>query len=242
MSLEKFHLRGLWKQSSNMKQEIYPIYLNGRWYREIFKISLRRKKPRDYFNAFFTALFNAWRNYQNLYGNKKFITGQMTLRKPELYRSNFDNFKTDYPCGKMIFIIRKPDDWLASALFLRKSTPFSHNPVEIMEYYKVIFRQAVEMPMDDSFIIFEFEDLVLTPRTIMSAFADRLGIAWNESLLFPTCNGSPFYQNSSFKIERKSFVDTSVIGRGKELSGKILSAIDKECLDLWKEIVARKTI
>jgi len=242
MSLEKFHLKGVQKQSSNMQQEIYPIYFSCRWYREIFNLSLQGNKPRNYFDAFFTALFNAWRNNQNLYGNKKYITGQMTLRKPELYRKNFDNFKTTYPNGKMIFIVRKPDDWLASALYLRKSTPFSGNPIEIIEYYKVILRQAVEMPMDNSFIIFKFEDLVIKPKSIISALADRLGIAWNESLLFPTCNGAPFYQNSSFDRQRKAFVDTSVLGKGKELAGDILSAIDKECLDLWKEIVARKAI
>lgn len=242
MSLEKFHLRGLWKQLSNMKQEIYPIYFSGRWYREIFKLYLNGNKPRNYFDAFFTALFNAWRNNQNLYGNKKYIAGQMTLRKPELYRKNFENFRTAYPDGKMIFIIRKPDDWLASALNLRVSTPYSDVPVEIMKEYKVHLWQAVEMAKDDSFIVFKFEDLVLKPRRIVSALAERLGIAWNESLLLPTCNGAPFYQNSSFELQRKAFVDTSVLGKGKELAGNVLSAIDKECLDLWNEIVARKAI
>ena len=89
MSLEKFHLRGVRKQSSNMEQEIYPIYFNKRWCREIFELSLQGKEPRHYFDAFFTALFNSWRNNQNLYGNKKYITGQMTLRKPELFRKNY---------------------------------------------------------------------------------------------------------------------------------------------------------
>jgi hypothetical protein len=242
MSLGKFHLRGVRKQSSNMYQETYPIYFSQRWYREIFNLSLKGKTPRLYFDAFFTALFNAWRNNQNLYGDKNYIVGQMTLRKPDLYRRNFENFKAIYPNGKMIFIIRKPDDWLSSALHLRESTPFSGDPITTIEYYKIILRQAINMSNDDSFIIFKFEDLIKKPKSIMSALADILGIAWNESLLCPTCNGAPFYQNSSFELERKASIDPRVIGRGKTLAKNILSAIDKECIDLYELMLMRKTI
>ncbi len=142
----------------------------------------------------------------------------------------------------MIFIIRKPDDWLASAFFLRVSTPFSRDPVEIIDYYKTILRQAIEMSKNESFILFEFEDLILKPKSTISVLADILDISWNESLLFPTCNGAPFYQNSSFEIERKACVDTGVLDRGKNLPQNILSSIDKECIDLYKQIVACKTI
>ena len=242
MNMEKFHLRGVSKQSSNMEQEIYPIYFSGRWYREIFKLVLKNKKPRNYFDAFFTALFNAWKNNQNLYGQKKYITGQMTLRRPELYQKNFMNFKAVYPNGKMIFIIRKPDDWLASAINLRVSTPFSKNPNEIMEYYKIVLRQVVEMVNDDNFIVFKFEDFVLKTKSVISALCKLLDIKWSESLTFPTFNGAPFYQNSSFKLDRKASVDPSVIGKGKTLSKSVLSAIDEECLELYRQMVEFKII
>ena len=142
----------------------------------------------------------------------------------------------------MIFIIRKPDDWLASALHLRESTPFSGDPITTIEYYKIILRQAIEISKDDSFIIFKFEDLIKNPKSIMSALADILGISWNKSLLCPTCNSAPFYQNSSFELEKKASIDPKVIGRGKTLAKNILSAIDKECIDLYKLMLERKTI
>jgi len=237
MSLEKFHLRGVRKQSSNMEQEIYPIYFNGRWYREIFELSLQGKEPRNYFDAFFTALFNAWRNNQNLYGNKKYITGQMTLRKPELYRKNYNNFHETYPKGKMIFMIRKPDDWLASALNLRVSTPYSGIPREIINDYKTHLRQAIEMVNDDSFIVFKFEDLILKPKDTMTKLTEILGVLWNEILLLPTLNGAPFFQNSSFELERSAAIDENVLNRGKELPDSVISAIDEECLVLYREVV-----
>ncbi|MDA3790637.1 MAG: sulfotransferase [Desulfobacula sp.] len=233
MNMEKFHLIGMKKQSSNMAQELYPIYFNGTWYREIFNQFLVKDKPRDYFNAFFTAIFNGWRNNQNLYGIKKYIVGQMTLRRPELYKKNFINFKQVYPNGKMVFMVRRPDDWLASAIHLRKSTPFSQNPFEIMEYYKIIVQQAVVMARQKDLIVFRFEDLILSPRKTMMILADNIHIKWNEILLEPTFNGSPFFQNSSFELEKKSAIDINVMGRGKQLEKNILKAIDKEVLDLY---------
>lgn len=238
MNLEKFHLKGIKKQSSNMDQEIYPVYFNVRWFREIFQLFCKGSTSRDYFNAFFTALFNSWRNYQCLYGEKKYICGHMTLRKPELYRKNYENFKLVYPEGKMIFIIRKPDDWLASALNLKKSTPFSDNPFEIMEYYKIIVSQAVDLAKMNSLIVLRFEELILEPTRTLKYLTKVLDIEWNELLLTPTFNGAPFYQNSSFNIKRKSAVDPEVIGRGKYLKKNILKAIDGISQELYNQIVS----
>jgi hypothetical protein len=248
MNLEKFHLQGLRKQSSNMQQEIYPIYFSARWYREIFHLYLKAnqsrkiKKERKLFDSFFTAVFNAWRNNQNLYGDKKYIAGQMTLRKPELYKTNYENFKFVYPKGKMIFILRKPDDWLASAYKLKTSTPYTGIPEEIINDYKTHLKQVLEMVKDESFILFKFEDFILKPRKMMTALADKLKISWNESLLTPTFNGAPFYPNSSFRLKRKAVIDPGVIGRGKQLPKTVLAAIDKECLDLYKKVLAHKKL
>jgi len=236
MNMEKFHLKGMAKQSSNMNQETYPVYFDGKWYRDIFKLYLKGSEPRDYFNAFFTALFNSWRNYQNLYGNKKYICGQMTLRKPELYKKNHEHFTAVYPNGKMIFMIRKPDDWLASAINLRKSTPFSKDPYEIMDYYKIIMKQAVSLADKGALIVFSFEDLIKESRLILEYLSSILGITWNDCLLHPTFNGSPFFPNSSFELERKSVVNPNVIGKGKQLSRENMEAIDEETYDLYSQI------
>ena len=161
----------------------------------------------------------------------------MTLRKPELYEQNYINFKQVYPKGKMVFMVRKPDDWLASAMNLRKSTPFSQNPVETMDYYKTILRQAVSMAEQNHLIVFKFEDLILNPKKTMGMLAAMIGIKWNEFLLEPTFNGAPFFQNSSFELEKKSSIDPDVIGRGKQLGKTILKAIDKDTLELYHQML-----
>ena len=242
MNLEKFHLVGIRKKSSNINQKQYPVYFDVDWYREIFDLFFTGKTPKNYFDAYFTALFNAWRNYQNLYGEKKLITGQMTLQNPKQYRTNFVNFRKTYPDGKIIFILRNIDDWLASTITLKHSTIFHDDPYEIMDYYKTIMKQLSEIVDKGSFIIFRFEDLVFKPNDVMSALAKKLGVDWNENLLKPTFNGAPFYQNSSFEIEQKACIDPNVVGQGKRLDKKVLSAIDQECYDLYKEILCHKTI
>ena len=128
MNLEKFHFKGIRKQSSNMPQELYPIYFDGNWYKSIYEMSLSGPKPRDHFNAFFTAIFNAWRNYQNLYGDKKYIVGHMTLWLPHLYTKNFRNFIADYREGKMIFMIRDPKDCSPQHLHSRNIHTFQVIP------------------------------------------------------------------------------------------------------------------
>lgn len=241
MNLEKFHLKGISKQSSNMKQERYPVYFDKNWYKKIFDLSLEGDEPRDYFNAFFTALFNAWRNNQNLYGDKKYITGQMTLRKPNLYKKNYENFKAVYPGGKMIFIIRRPEDWLASAYKLKVSTPYEGlTPREVIDQYNIHLKQVIKMSKDDTFIIFKFEDLVLKSKEIMTKLAKKLEITYYDSLMHPTLNGSPFYQNSSFNHERKSSIDPSIIGKGKELPSSVLEVVDDECISLYEEVLKHR--
>ena len=220
-----------------MDQPLYPIYFNAEWYTQIFEQFQEGDTPRDYFNSFFTALFNAWQNYQNLYGKKRYIVGQMTLRQPGLYRQNHDNFRSVYPEGKMVFMARQPEDWLASAIHLRFSTPFSQNPHEIISYYKTIMKQAIELAEQDDFIVFEFEDLVLKPENTMKQFAAKIGISWNEQLLSPTFNGAPFYQNSSFQNKRQSAIDPAVLGRGKQLDPSVSHAIDSEAQELYRQLL-----
>lgn len=238
MNLAKFHMMGIQKQSSNMPQKRYPIYFDGGWYRDIYYETVKENSPRGYFDAFFTALFNAWRNNQNLYGNKKIITGQMTLRDPGLYNQNFRNFRQAYPEGKMVFMVRDPGDWLASALNLRKSTPFSQNPEEVMGYYKTIVRQAVQMGHEGELIMFRFEDLLQQPEKTMRWLARQAGLNWNDQLLAPTFNGAPFFQNSSFEVDQKAEIDPSIIGRGRHLEESALSAIDKDVLALYQNLLS----
>ena len=69
---------GFQKKASNRAQTIAPIYFDESWYRAILA-DASMDTPRDAVNAANTACFNAWRNYQNLYGPKKYMLMHSTI-------------------------------------------------------------------------------------------------------------------------------------------------------------------
>jgi hypothetical protein len=243
MSLEKFNRIGIAKQSSNMPQDSYPIYFDQDWFREIFVRYDIGASPRDRFNAFFTAVFNAWRNYQSLYFEKKYVVGHMTMRWSALakYRQNFQRFFETYPDGYVVFITREPDDWMASYTALKHATPYTGDPKEAADFYKSYYRNAISLLDSGKLILLRFRDLVLDGESTMRALSVRLGIDWNPLLLRPSFNGAPWYQNSSFELKRTASIDSAVIGQGKKISAAIATSIDSEMWDLHNRLADKRS-
>lgn len=241
MSLAKFDRTGMSKQSSNMVQDVYPIYFDQAWFETIFSAFCTQTSARHRFEAVFTAVFNAWRNYQSLYFEKKYVVGHMTMRWGQLehYVENFQRFQQTYPDGWMIFMTREPDDWMASYTSLKKATPYSGVPREAADYYKAYYRQALEIAASGRLIVLRFSDLLRQGEATMGALAGKLGIDWNPLLLRPTFNGAPWYQNSSFEHNRLAAIDTTVMGQGKQLSGEVAAALDAEMWDLHDKLSAQ---
>lgn len=234
MSLEKFDRVGMAKQSSNMLQDSYPIYFDQEWFRTIFAAHDTQPDGRSRFNAVFAAVFNAWRNYQSLYFEKKYVVGHMTMRWSQLphYVENFRRFQLTYPDGYMLFMTREPDDWMASFTELKKATPYSGDPRDAADFYKTYYRQALELTSTGRLIVLRFRDLLQDGEATMGRLAEALDIDWNPMLLRPTFNGAPWYQNSSFERERKAQIDTGVLGQGKNLRQDVAAAIDAEMREL----------
>lgn len=241
MSLAKFDRSGMAKQSSNMVQDVYPIYFDQDWYEAIFKAFDGNASGRQHFEAMFTAVFNAWRNYQSLYFDKKYVVGHMTMRWSQLphYAENFRRFQQTYPDGCMVFMTREPDDWMASYTGLKKATPYSGDPQEAADFYKTYYRQALELTATGRLIVLRFRDLLLKGEATMGRLAERLAIDWNPLLLRPTFNGAPWYQNSSFERKRMAEIDTGILGQGKTLTADIGSAVDGEMWALHDALSAK---
>jgi hypothetical protein len=239
MSLEKFDRVGLSKQSSNMMQEQYPIYFDHNWFKSIFvKFYHTGENGRKEFNTLFTAIYNAWRNYQSLYYPKKYIVGHMTMRWSQLpyYAENFRNFQKTYPDGYMIFITREPDDWMASFTKLKKATPYTGDPNDAADFYKTYYRKAIELIDTEKLIVVNFQNLILDSQRTMKNIAAKLDIEWNPLLLRSTFNGALWFQNSSFEHERKACIDSNVIGKGKKLTDVEAGAVDSEMWKLYERL------
>ena len=243
MSLDKFNRVGMAKQSSNMVQDSYPIYFDQAWFETIFAEcdkpgSSGDESGRAHFNALFTAVFNAWRNYQSLYFEKKYVVGHMTMRWGQLehYVENFRRYQLTYPDGYMIFMTREPDDWMASYTSLKKATPYSGDPQDAADFYKAYYRQALEVRDSGRLIVLRFRDLLLDGEATMGSLARALDIEWNPLLVRPTFNGAAWYQNSSFQRERLARIDSGVMGQGKALRDEVARVIDQEMWDLYEDL------
>ena len=220
-NLAKFNRVGFQKMASKHAQASVPIYFDERWYRQI----LRRQRGgtvRERYDAACTARFNAWRNYQNLYGNKRFQLLHSTIWHHTPTARVVERFFSTYPDGYTLFIARCPEDWLASTMKLDDAnrpkwlTDIESMLAEYIAGYK-LFLVERQKKHASKMLVLEFDQLVLNPKDGLSKLCERLGISYHPCLEITTVNGIPVGANSSHMRGTTFGPDSSVIGRGKEI-------------------------
>jgi hypothetical protein len=78
------------------------------------------RSQRDYFDAFFTAFFNGWLDYQGHLPAKRYITAfAPRLANDEL---RMERFVQTYPDGFLIQVVREPKSWFGSMSHHAKAT------------------------------------------------------------------------------------------------------------------------
>jgi hypothetical protein len=155
-------------------------------------------KTRDVFDAWMTACFGAWLNYQNHSQHKKFVTvltlGLVTLKE------NMESFFEIYPDGRLISLVGNPHNCYNSAL---QAEPEKYADVNwSMMPWKESLHSALwakERSRDHACLI-KVEDLANKPEQIMSHLAEFLGLQYDPTLLIPTFNGDPISVDGSFKM------------------------------------------
>jgi hypothetical protein len=223
------HFKGGYKKERKQDETFSFIFLPSlqkkiflRYLDSVESITLR-----DVFDAYMTSYFGAWLNYQNSYGQKKYITA-FTARLA-MDESNIRSFFEVYPDGRLISIIRDPKNWFPSA--------FKHNEHIKRDKYSdmnVALHQWRESAMatlrnkktyGERVCIIKFEDLIGETESVMRSLAEFLDIEFDPSLLIPTFNRFPIKANTSFESERYGIMK-STLARHKTLSEEDLKAID----------------
>lgn len=213
-SLARFNRRGFAKGASNEVQDAMPVYFDERWFRTILARGLRTASTgRQIFDALNTATFNAWRNYQNLYGPKNNVVFHSVLNPDVGLGVAYENFFQSYPDGYVIFTARNPEDWLASAVKLEKSNRYIVDMETALDSYVKYFT-AIKQSADERVIVLEFDDLVRHPRNNLERLCQRFGIQYRETLETTTMNRMPLSPNSSYETAKAFAPDLSVLGRG----------------------------
>ena len=182
--------------------------------------SLATIKTRDVFDAWMTACFGAWLNYQNHGYDKKFVTALAPglAMQPE----NLENFFETYPEGRFIELVREPAQWFVA---VSGHEPKTYGDTEwAIKRWKENVRAVMETrkKFDDRICFIKFESLIDRTESVMSHLAEFLGISYEDILLEPTFNGIPIQlacgqktDNSDAKLQ--SFTESKTLDENQRV-------------------------
>ncbi len=187
--------------------------------------------PRKVVDAYFSAFFNAWIDYQGLYGSigrvKKVVAFMPRLVGSE---GQFAAFTGDYPDGKAIALVRDPASWYASAS--RHAGLYDDFDAAIA-LWSALNKQTLAIAKADPerVLIVAFESLVRETERVMRRVAAFVGIGYEPSLIRPTFNRIATVSNSSF--EPTVGLDRSAAERDVLLDAPTRSTIRARTAELY---------
>lgn len=131
--------------------------------------------------AFFEATFRSWTNCSRSGREVAFVGYSPVI--------GFDAEKLlqDFPKGHVVHVVRNP--WSGFADTSKRPFPLSVDRYAwtwTMLQHQVL---VLSKQYSDRFHILRFEDLIASPRKEMGILAEKIGIAWDDALLYPSWNG-----------------------------------------------------
>jgi hypothetical protein len=136
-----------------------------------------------------------------------------------------------YPDGTLISIVRDPFGWYASA------SKHDRKRFGDLEVAIGTWRSSAEAALDaaarlgDRVVVLTFAQLAQETERTMRRIAERIGLAWSDTLLTPTFNAQPIRANSQAQVghgviaERatayRDSLDEQTIGRIGDLAGDL---------------------
>jgi hypothetical protein len=239
------HFKGGYRKERK-QDETFPFIFLPSLQKKIFLYYLESFEPitlRNVFDAYMTSYFGAWLNYQNCYGQKKYITA--FAARLAMDENNTESFFEVYPDGRLISIIRDPKNWFPSAL--RHNEYIKRNKYQDIENALNQWKESAlttlrnKKTYGERVCIIRFEDLIGKTEAVMRSLAEFLDIEFDRSLLIPTFNGFPIKANTSFESEQHGIMK-STLARHKTLSKEDLEIIDKTTQKEYQEILDLITI
>ena len=192
--------------AGDIRPQSFPFCFNLTQQERVFKAIITQhpaRAQRDVLNAYMTAYFNAWVDYQNLYHEpKRFVTAFVPRLNME--EASVERFFHDYRDGFLVCIQRNPVDWYASA----KShfTSEYHDLSHALGLWQSSVQASIKLYAqgEKRTMLVQFESLVEDRERVMRKLCERIGIEFNRSLLLPTFNSMNIGPNSSFASSRKA--------------------------------------
>lgn len=191
-------------------------------------------RQRDVLDAYFSAYFTAWTDYQPS-GRERWFTGFT----PRLlgYRESVLGFRRDYPDGLLIACIRDPRSWFVSSS--RHDAEYAR-----VDHAMNLWRQSTTAALElmehrpGSVFVTTYEALTHDTEAEMRRLAARLGIEFTSTLLEPTYLGRPILPNSSFAVAATG-VSRHARDSAAMLDAATLATIETEGMALYRDVADR---
>jgi hypothetical protein len=236
--IEAVRAGGYRKDGPTGRFERHPFVFSLALQRRAFDLALAARRPagqRDVLDAWLTAFFNAWLDYQSLYGELRQYVTAFTPRV-NMHPASLAGFWHDYPDGRLVSIVRDPESWFASA------QPHGAAYADI-DAALALWTQSVRGTLDalavrpSQVIVVLFDDLVERTEATMRRICASVGLSFTPTLVEPTFNGRPVESNSSFAS--RHCIDRAATGRGVSLGADARARILDRAGDLYTDVSRR---
>lgn len=157
---------------------------------------------RKWMDVFFTAFFNSWLDYQNIYGVKaRYNVAFCPWNTMKV--ENEKNFFKVYPDGFRVHVIRHPCGWWASEKhYALKGKDLAFYMKRWLDSVQTGIEMAQEFP--EKYLLISYDNLIFDTPSSMQSLSNALSLDYEDVLSLPTVNNIPRHSNSSFeKIESK---------------------------------------
>ena len=217
----------------------YPFHFNRTLQKSLFSrlAGSGEEEEREWLDTYMTSFFNAWIDYQSLYGEKKFVVAfcPWSLRAVD----PIDRFFSVYPEGFRVQVVRNPLGWWAS------EKKYGSHSKSVEEYLHDRWIQSVETGLraeskhEEKYVFLHFDDLIRSPEVSMQTLAERLGLRYTPELTRPTINQIPRTSNTSFGPGKRS-LDPSVLDRWRDfLEPEEVEKIRSETKTLYRRVLGK---
>jgi hypothetical protein len=219
------------------EKETFPFVFIPALQRKIFLDyinSLRSITARDVFNGYLTSYFGAWLNNQNYNGQKKFVTAFSP--RLAIIRESMELFFETYPDGRLISLIRDPQNWFP---FARIHWPDKYDDVSLALNKWNEWAQAMlwnKEKYGDSVCLIKFEDLASKTEAVMRYLTGFLGIEFDDILLVPTFNKYPTKADTRLKEENYA-TQSDLLWGARKLAEQEVNTIESETSEIYSQVL-----
>jgi hypothetical protein len=229
--------RGYRQHKVSRTREVFEFGLRPDLQRAIYDdCSARLEQPgtRDLIACYLTGYFNAWLDYRNLSGAKRWVVAF----EPGITGSSARRARVRgvYPDGRIISIVRDPWSWYASA---RRWEPRWRDREVALDHWCRAAKGALKWRKHTSpaFLVLSFDDLLTRTAETMRRVAAWLGIAYVPELLVPTFNGRPIEANTSFADVSSEISRKPLERAGQELDEDDIGFITEHAGPLYERLL-----